>query len=192
MKKLAYLLGIGLAVIAFASCKEKAKDTTIITTKPVEEKVDKVQKMNDNAQNRTIEWLGGKYTIKVVRKADASLAKVSPDESSIFYDNKISVKILRSDGTEFFSRSFVKSDFNSYIDSNTRKHGCLLGVVFVRAEGDNLLFAASVGSPDDDSDEYVPLVVKISRTGSVTISQDTLMDTGSDDASEEEDDEDGV
>ena len=53
----------------------------------------------------------------------------------------------------------------------------MLGVVFVRAEGDYLLFAGSVGSPDMASDEYVPLVVKLSRMGNISIAQDTILDT---------------
>ena len=47
--------------------------------------------------------------------------------------------------------------------------GALLGIVYVKAEGDYLYFAASVGSPDVTSDEYVPLVLKISRMGSISI-----------------------
>ena len=57
-------------------------------------------------------------------------------------------------------------------------NSALLGIVFDKAEGDNLVFAASVGSPDRMSDEYVPLVLKISRFGDVRISKDTQMDTG--------------
>ena len=39
------------------------------------------------------------------------------------------------------------------------------------------MFAASVGSPDRNSDEYVPLVLKVSRFGDIKISKDTQMDT---------------
>ena len=55
-----------------------------------------------------------------------------------------------------------------------------------RAEGDNLLFAASVGSPDKMSDEYIPLLLKVSRQGKVSISKDTQLDTGSSEASEQD------
>ena len=57
--------------------------------------------------------------------------------------------------------------------------GALLGIVFDKAEGDNLCFAASVGSPDITSDEYLPLVLKISRMGAVSISKDQVLDTES-------------
>ena len=65
-----------------------------------------------------------------------------------------------------------------------------LGIVFVEADGDNLSFAASVGSPDITSDEYVPLKVKISRMGAVSMGKDSQLDTASDDTQEEE--EEGV
>ena len=42
-----------------------------------------------------------------------------------------------------------------------------------------MYFAASVGSPDKSSDEYVPLVVKISRFGDVSIKKDATLDTQS-------------
>ena len=61
----------------------------------------------------------------------------------------------------------------------------MLGLVYVQAEGNNLVFAGSVGSPDVTSDEYVPLVVKISRMGAGSVGKDTKLDTGSD---EEDDD----
>ena len=57
------------------------------------------------------------------------------------------------------------------------------------AEGDNIVFAASVGSPDKMSDNYVPLVLKISRVGGVTIARDTKLDTTSDDMTDEDDTE---
>ncbi|WP_390883979.1 DUF4738 domain-containing protein [Hoylesella loescheii] len=59
------------------------------------------------------------------------------------------------------------------------KGGALLGVVYDKCDNDYLYFAASVGSPDKSSDEYVPLVVKISRFGDVSIKKDATLDTQS-------------
>ena len=102
-----------------------------------------------------------------------------------------------------FKRVFTKADFLSYIDSGTKKHGALLGIVYVEAEGDWLFFAASVGSPDVTSDEYIPMVLKISRMGAVSISKDTQLDSapsatasgqeeGGSEPMDDEDGEDGV
>ena len=177
MKK---ILIIGMAVMmsmAFSSCKKEKKSTDIITTKPVVKVPKKTQQMSNYVQMR--------------------------EDGSKYFDNKISVRILRKDGSEFFKRVFTKADFLSYIDSGTKKHGALLGIVYVKAEGDWLFFAASVGSPDVTSDEYIPMVLKISRMGAVSISKDTQLDSapsatasgqeeGGSEPMDDEDGEDGV
>ena len=48
-------------------------------------------------------------------------------------------------------------------------------MVFDKAEGDYLFFGASVGHPQ--SDEYIPLVFRLSRMGELTIKRDTQMDS---------------
>ena len=58
----------------------------------------------------------------------------------------------------------------------------MLGIVLDKADGDYLRFAASVGSPDVLSDQFVPLVMTIHRMGGVSITRDTQLDTGADDA----------
>jgi len=114
----------------------------------------------------------------VQRKADESLPLADDGQGNKYYDNRITVKVTRKDGSEFFNRTFSKDDFDAYVDPLYKKNSALLGIVFDKAEGDYLVFAASVGSPDRMSDEYVPLVLKISRFGDVRISKDTQMDTG--------------
>ena len=112
------------------------------------------------------------------RKADHSLPLADDGQGNKYYDNRITVKIVRKDGSSFFNRTFTKDDFAKYVDPLYRKNSALLGIVLDKAEGDNLVFAASVGSPDKMSDEYVPLLMKISRFGDVAISKDTQLDTG--------------
>ena len=141
--------------------------------------------MSGYEQAREVEWLGSTYKVIVKREADNSLPLAVGDDNTKYFDNKIAVRILRKDGTEFFNRTFLKTDFTGYLDKNTQQNGALLGLVYVQAEGNNLVFAGSVGSPDVTSDEYVPLVVKISRMGAVSVGKDTKLDTGSD---EEDDD----
>ena len=77
----------------------------------------------------------------------------------------------------FFNRTFSKADFVSYVDEAYRKNSALLGIVFDKAEGNYIQFAVSVGSPDKMSDEYVPLVMKVSNLGAITIHKDTQLDT---------------
>lgn len=203
MKRINYIFMAIAAAGLMASCAEKKKSNIIIAPKPAAKVTNKAtQKMSDYEQARDIEWLGTTYKIVVKRASDSELPIIKLDETTKYYDNKITVRILRKDGTEFFNRTFNKSDFERYLDKHTKETGALLGIVYVKAEGNNLCFAASVGSPDITSDEYVPMVLKISNLGAVNISKDQILDTesGSNGASsnknkgaaEEDDDEEGV
>ena len=183
-----YRICIALGIIAGVcfSCKEEKKSTQIIVRKKVEEKVSAVQKMGDYQQSREVEWLEKTYTVSVDFKADPELPLVK-DGKQRYYDNRIRFRILRPDDSEFLNREFTKADFLPYLDNTYGKEGALLGIVLDRAEGDNLLFAASVGSPDKSSDEYLPLVMKISRMGNVTILRGVQLDTSATVPEERED-----
>lgn len=203
MKRSNYILLSILAIGLMASCAEKKKSKIIIAPKPVAQVTNKpTQEMSRYEQSRDVEWLGNHYKVVVKRESDHELPVIQLDKTNKYYDNKITIRILRSDGTEFFNRTFTKAAFESNLDKQTKSTGVLLGIVFDKAEGDNLCFAASVGSPDITSDEYLPLVLKISRMGAVSISKDQVLDTesGTESASpassaskeELEDDEEGV
>ena len=182
MKKYYSLLVFSVGILTLMSCKEKKNTGVIITKKPVVVAQRQIMKTGDYAQSRKVDWLGAVYTVETKRVADPSLPVIA-DGNTKYYDNRITVRILRSDGSEFFNRTFTKTDFSSYV-GKTYADGALVGIVLDRAEGDNLLFAASVGSPDKMSDEYIPLLMKVSRQGGITISKDTQLDIGSDDTSE--------
>lgn len=140
--------------------------------------------MGDYAQTRDVEWLGTQYKVEVKRVADSSLDLADDGAGNKYFDNRITVRILRKDGSEFFCRTFTKSDFDASLEPTYRKNGALLGIVYDRSEGNRLLFAASVGSPDKMSDEYMPLVLTVSNLGAVEIRKDSRLDTGGDDAAE--------
>lgn len=185
-----------MCLLALASCKDKPQTTDIIVKKPAAKAARRgVQKMGDYQQARSIQWLGGEYGILVERKADTSLPQATDEQGNRYYDNRITLTIRRPDGTVFFQRTFSKADFAGYA-GDAVADGALLGIVFDRTAGGSLRFAASVGSPDKMSDEYVPMVLTITRGGSVSIERDTQLDTASDQDSEasgpDADDEDGV
>ncbi len=188
MKKVVYMaVVLLLSEGVFCSCSNKKKSNDIIVPKSAMTPVKKhIQSMSVSHDVRTVSWMGSTYTIDVLRKSDISLPQAQVDENTKYYDNRIIVKVLRKDGSAFYSRTFTKSDFSSYVDASTKKKGALLGIVLVKAESNDLLFAVSVGSPDVNSDEYIPLDMKITRTGSVSISKDNNLDTGSDTQSDDE------
>lgn len=183
---------MALAALLVGACTEKKKSNTIIVPKPAPKVVKATQKMSNYEQAREVDWLGAKYKVVVKRTADTQLPVLCLDDSTRYYDNRISVKILRGDGSEFFSRSFSKEDFAEYLDGKTKNKGALLGIIYVSATGNNLEFAASVGSPDVTSDEYVPLVLRISNMGNVKISNDETLDTGGEENKKAADDDEGV
>lgn len=175
-KNLTIVLAFGV-LMGVVACKEKKQTDVIITTKPVPEAKKPTQKVGDYETTTPVDWVGSTYQVLVERKADESLPLADDGQGNKYYDNRITVKIVRKDGSEFFNRTFVKEDFSAYVDALYKKNSALLGIVLDRAEADYLVFAASVGSPDKMSDEYVPLVMKVSRFGDVKISKDTQLDT---------------
>ena len=191
MKKyLIYLLAMVAVPMVLASCKkEKKESTVIITKKPEPPKPKATQKTGDYEQTIDFEWVGSTYKVTVERKADESMPVIDDGTGTKYFDNKISVIITRKDGSEFFNRTFTKDDFRAYVDASYLANSALLGVVFDKAEGDYVIFAASVGSPDNLSDEYVPMVLKISRTGNVSIARSTQLDDQAPTPEQEEEDE---
>ncbi|ETD15812.1 MULTISPECIES: DUF4738 domain-containing protein [Prevotellaceae] len=178
MKKLFMLLTVAVAVVGITSCGGKSDSNRIIAPKPVKQKPKATQKVGDYSQTRDVEWLGSHYKIEVKRVADTSLPLADDGSGNKYFDNRITVRILRSNGTEFFCRTFTKADFDASLEATYRKNGALLGIVYDQVVGKRLIFAASVGSPDKMSDEYMPLLLKISNLGSVEISKDNQLDTG--------------
>lgn len=184
---------VGCAIV---SCSEKKQDKNIITQKPKPVKKKATQSMSDYEQSIPVEWVGSVYYVNVSRQADSSLPLADDGIGNKYYDNKIKLSIVRKDQSEFYGRTFTKADFVNYVDELYRKNSALLGIVFDKVEGNNLIFAVSIGSPDKMSDEYVPLVMKISNLGAVSILKDTLLDTGNTEGEESEadmeDEDDGV
>ncbi|MBQ6065077.1 MAG: DUF4738 domain-containing protein [Prevotella sp.] len=177
MRKLPFILLSCLLLASMVGCQDKPKNEVIITKMPPKRVVNKdTLRVGDYSQSRDVEWVGATYTVEVNRQADSSLPIVRDDNGQRYFDNTILVRVYRQDGSVFFNRQFTKKDFDAYVDEPYRKNGVLLGIVLDKAEGDFIYMAASVGSPDKSSDEFVPLVVKISRMGSVSISKDTQLD----------------
>lgn len=172
-----------LALVLCGACKEKTEHKDIIVPAPTHEVSKETEKVSttDTDMKSEIEWLGNTYTIFISRKADRSLPKVVDENGTEYFDNVITLRILRKDNSEFINKTFHKSDFSSYLHgTNYGKSGVLLGIVFDRIVNNKLTFATSVGSPDLTSDEYMPLIMSIDRMGNISITPDTSMDTNPD------------
>ena len=176
MKFTRTLLIASVAALVFASCGEKKQSNDIITKKPEVKAPSQPVRMQDYSHKEEVEWLGGQYVVDIKRSADKSMPVISDDAGGRYYDNTITVKVTRPDGTEFFNRTFTKADFKAEAGSEYVEKNALLGRVFDRVDGDYLVFAASVGAPDVLSDDYVPMLLKLSRLGAVSIEKDTRLD----------------
>lgn len=167
------LLLIAAAAIAFSACSEKKPTNNIIAKKTVTKAPAAPVKMQDYDHRDAVEWQGKQYAVSISRRADTSLPMITDDTGSKYYDNKITVRVTRPDGTTFFDRTFGKADFSGVIGENYMKKSALLGIVVDHADGESLVLAASVGAPDVLSDDYVPLLITLSRMGNVSIEKDT-------------------
>ena len=164
-------------MVSLAGCGNKQKNSDIIT-KPVVKSLPKApERMQSYDDKRDVSWIGRKYYVAIHRQPSDSLPMVTDEQGLRYVDNVISVSVSRQDGSVFFNRHFTKADFREQLDADYTKTGIFEGLVFDKAEGDYLYFAASVCHPH--TDEYIPLVVRLSRMGDVNIRRDSQMDTSS-------------
>ncbi len=178
MKKSLFFVIISPLFATFTGCSEKKSQQVIIIKKPQTAKAERPQKMGDYAHSTTAKWMGSNYTIEIKRCAVDSLP-LATDGVNRYYDNSIEVKVTRADGSVFFDRKFLKSDFKSHVDNAYYENGALLGIAFEKSKGNLLLFGASVGSPDKASDEYMPLIIKVDNFGNYSVEKDTKADVNS-------------
>ena len=180
MNKKIQLLFVVLAGVALlTACGEKKKSKDIIAPRVVESSTPKEPvRMQDYTDERDIQWIGKTYHVAIHRHSSDSLPMVKDETGQQFVDNVFTLAVTRSDGSMFYSHQFTKKSVMQYLDDYYRKAGVFEGLVFDRAEGDCLILAGSVGLPQ--TDEYIPLVISLSRNGKLTISRDTQMDTTGD------------
>ena len=168
------ILSIICVSLLVASCGKKKQHEDIIVQNTEAPKPQAPIRMQDYRQTTDVQWLGKQYQIEVSRTASDSLPMVKDELGQQFVDNRIVLKVIRSDGSVFCTKSFTKSAFAGSLDNDYRKTGILEGFVFDRAEGNQLFFAASVSHPQ--TDEYIPLVVTLSNFGDVAISRDDTIE----------------
>lgn len=175
MKRLIPLIVIGLMAGVAVSCGNKKKQDVIIATKYEKPEPQGPIRTDNYKEEKPFKWQGRDYVCTVERIADDSLPMVKDETGQLFVDNRVKVVISRADGSVFFEREFTKAAFNAYIDDDFRKTGILEGFVFDKVEPNEVRFACSVSRPQ--SDEYIPLIVAVSRQGNIGIAKDMRLDT---------------
>ncbi|MBR1388857.1 MAG: DUF4738 domain-containing protein [Prevotella sp.] len=187
MRKEIRILIAAALVLLVVGCSEKKKHDDIIATKAEAPKPQAPVRMQDYRQATDIQWLGKKYQVEVMRTPDDSLRMVKDETGQKFVDNRISLRIIRADGSVFFKRMFTKAAFESLLDDDYRRTGILEGLVYDRVEGNQVFLAASVCHPQ--TDEYIPFVVTVSNFGDVGIKLDSQMDTSGNNTETNDDDD---
>ena len=162
---------VGLITV---SCGKKKQHDDIIVQETETPQPQGPIRMQDYKDVKDIQWLGKQYQIEVTRTADDSLKLVKDETGQQFVDNRITLRVIRTDGSIFCTKTFTKSAFDGCLDDDYRKTGILEGFVFDKAEGNQLFFAACVCHPQ--TDEYIPMVVTVSNFGDVGIAKDQQME----------------
>lgn len=176
MKKIQLLAALLMAVLTISCGKKKeSKDIIVPTAEVVKPKAP--ISMQPYSQQQEVAWLDKSYQVFINRVADDSLRMVQDENGQKFVDNRITLRVVRADGSVFFKKVFTKATFDAQLDDDYRQTGILEGLVFDKVDGNNLVFAGSVSHPQ--TDEYIPLVVTVSNFGNVTIKRDDQMDTNS-------------
>ena len=183
MKKTTITLCIAIAAIGMTACSEKKKSDNIITKKEVKKAPSAPIRMQEYNQTTETRLAGTELTCFIHRTPEDRLAMVKDETGQAYLDNVIELKITRAGGGVFFQKIFTKASFDSFLDDDYRHTGILEGLVFDKAEGGLLKFAASVSHPN--TDEYIPILIKIDRNGNMKMERDVNLDTTS---GEEEDD----
>ena len=168
------IIALLFATLLIASCAQKKQHDDIIVDDFETPEPQAPIRMQDYHQATNVQWLGKQYQVDISRTAVDSLAMVKDEFGQQFVDNRIMLKVIRSDGSVFCTKTFTKAAFTGCLDDDYRKTGILEGFVFDRVEGNNLFFAASVSHPQ--TDEYIPLVVTLSNFGEVGISRDDTIE----------------
>lgn len=186
MRRILFLALAALLTLGFTACKDKKDSKDIITKMPQKPQKQSGPKTmsTGNIPPRTVSWLGGNYKICITRQPDKSLPLVEDASGNKYYDNRVHLTITRGDGSTFFDRDFTRSSFSKYIDSKYSEKWGLTGFNFDTVDGDDLVFAIAIGSPDEMADnEFVPLTLKIDRNGETSVDTQVPDD---DDAEEDE------
>ncbi len=178
MKRVQIVLSVVVAALVLGACGNKKNKENIITQRVVKAAPQGPIRMPENTDQRDVKWIGKTYRVTIYRQPADTLSLVKDDTGQQYVDNIFTLTVSRQDGSVFFTRKFVKTDFARFVGEDFRRTSILEGFVFDKANGDWLEFGASVGRPQ--TDEYIPLVVRLSRMGDINMKVDDQLDTNSD------------
>jgi hypothetical protein len=184
------ILTLAILAMVLTACGEKKKSENIIAPRVEKVKPKAPIQMPEYSDEREVGWIGKTYVVAISRTPSDSLSMVKDEYGQEFIDNIFTLTVKRMDGSVFFHQKFTKQTLSAYLDDDYRKTAIFEGFVFDKADGDWLVFGASVGHPQ--TDEYIPLIIRLSRMGDLVIKRDVQMDTQNVDSLAQSTDEDGA
>ena len=137
-----------------------------------------------------MEWGGKSFTVSINRVVDDSAPVFSDESNNKYYENKITLVVKSSDGSVFFRREFTKQSFSQFIDNSYLSKSTILGIAVDHVEANSLVLVASVGCPDQLSDDFIPINLTLSDSGSLSMKKGE--DIGTSDNPNAGDDYEGV
>ena len=156
---------LAVCLLLSACGGKKQSDEIIVERDAVEEHQPGVLGMSSSSQEGKIEWIGdAEYHYSIVRSKDESLPKVTNHDQE-YYDNSIKLVVKRSDGSVFFEKEFTKKNFESVLPKIFRESGVLLGMNLEKVDGNNLRYVVSVGSPDENNEEFYLIMLTVNNQG---------------------------
>lgn len=164
---------VAFALLVLTGCKGEKKNSEeekkrIFQVERVDENTELQQMQVSNIQQE-ITCKGKKFHLSVNREPGKDLPQVKSD-MGLFLDNRISVKIVRENGTKLFEKVFTKSDFATYLSEEYLLRSVLEGIVFddeKTNEKNVLTLAASVSYPMTDL--YTPFTIVVSDAGKMSL-----------------------
>ena len=187
MKRIVPLL-LAAGIMMLGACKEKKQTEEIITTKYVPKKPGAPIRMANKQDTEKVSWLGATYELMIKRTAVDSLPMVSNEIGQKYVDNRIGLTIRRADGSTAFDRSFSKASFASYLTADYRRNGLLADMRFKEAANGELRFIVTIAEPEATEDEFLPLLLSVTRDGGIGIKvvddMDFLANSAADDDEE--------
>ena len=163
------------ANLLFSCTKKKEQSEDIVVEKVVAKPQKTISNMPKDHLEGNITWGGIKYIYKINRTVNETLPTVT-NHNIKYHDNEITVNILRVDGSEFFKKTYTKSNFTNVLPTISNKTGVLLGINFLKVENNNLHFIVSVGAPDDNYEEFYYTQLVIDNTGATHLEEYTATD----------------
>jgi len=172
-----YTLFLLMAAATLTACKkEEVKQQRMVVAKPEPPKPMGTQQLDSQDRTEVHAWRGNEYTVSIKRSADESMPVVDDGTGVKYYDNRITVSVKRADGSSFYSRTFTKNDFSSFLSSAAMKSRVLYAITLHEVSNEALQFVACVGSPDASSDDYQLLEIRLSADGSERIKETAILD----------------